>query len=393
MAKERIGILGGTFDPIHTGHLHMAGAALAQASLDRILVIPSADPPYKKCQASPADRWRMTVAACAQENGLEPCDLELRREGPTYTADTLAALREAYPKAEFTFILGADAMMALHKWDRLEEIARACSFLVLPRASRWQPAEINAERKRLAASGVRISSLDTNTLPVSSSELRESLERDELTPLLQVPVREYIEAMGLYGRERRVERAAEWIPRLFDALTPKRFAHSLSVAHTARRLARVHGEDELRAETAGLLHDCAKCFPLRDMQEICRNHRLTDDEEVLRSGALMHSLAGAVVARETYGEEDPAVLDAIAAHTTGREGMTRLDMIVYLADKIEPTRPSYPLLEQVRMTAQLSLERAMLMSMEGTIQYVQRSGKKPHGATQAAAAWLRGQIH
>ena len=185
MAKERIGILGGTFDPIHTGHLHMAGAARSQASLDRILGMPSANPPYKQCRASGEDRWRMTVAACAQEPALEPCDLELRRDGPTYTADTLAALRERFPRAEFVFILGADAMMSLHKWDRLEEIAGQCSFLVGPRTSHWQPSEINEERKRLAASGIRISSLNMHILPVSSSQLRESLMADSQTPLLQ----------------------------------------------------------------------------------------------------------------------------------------------------------------------------------------------------------------
>ena len=138
-----------------------------------------------------------------------------------------------------------------------------------------------------------------------------------------------------------------------------------------------------------MLHDCAKCLPLKEMQRICIEHQLTDDQAVLESGALMHSIAGAYLAATVYGEEDPDVLRAIACHTTGKVGMTPLDMVVYLADKIEPTRESYPTLEKVRVLAQLSLERAMLCSMEGTKDYVRKGGKPMHPQTLETIAWLK----
>ena len=105
----------------------------------------------------------------------------------------------------------------------------------------------------------------------------------------------------------------------------------------------------------------------------------------------MHGPAGAWTAQHEYGGTDPEILDAIACHTTGKPGMTPMDMAVYLADKIEPERRDYPTLERVRVLAQLSLERAMLTSMEGTRDYVRKAGKPLHPSTLDTIAWLKKQ--
>ena len=135
MAKEKIGILGGTFDPIHQGHIRMAQSAMAQASLDRVLVVPTGLPPYKTCYADSESRWQMVVAACSQDPSLQPSRVELDREGSSYSTDTLKLLRAEYPKAEFYFIIGADQFMALHEWKQAVRLFSMCSFLVCPRAS------------------------------------------------------------------------------------------------------------------------------------------------------------------------------------------------------------------------------------------------------------------
>ena len=103
----------------------------------------------------------------------------------------------------------------------------------------------------------------------------------------------------------------------------------------------------------------------------------------------MHSLVGAWVARNEYGMADPEVLDAIAYHNTGHPGMSRLAMCVCLADSIEPTRESYPQLEQIRALSELSLERALLMSLESTAAFVRSRGKYLHPRTQETIAWLK----
>ena len=184
-------------------------------------------------------------------------------------------------------------------------------------------------------------------------------------------------------------RSSRWVGMLSASLKPKRFAHSLSVAWMSRRLARIHGIDPLKAEQAGLLHDCAKHLPLDEMQRIAVEHSLTDDHELLASGALLHSVVGSWVAREDYGMTDPDVLEAISYHNTGFPGMTRLDMCVCLSDSIEPLRESYPRLEQIRALAETSLEQALLLSLEGTAEYVVSRGLYLHPRTRDTIAWLR----
>lgn len=388
MAKERIGIMGGTFDPIHEGHIQMARAAMKEAKLDRVLMIPTGNPPHKQGITPAEDRWKMLCAACAQEEGLYPDRLELDRPGVIYTIDTLSILKEKYPKADLYYIIGADTLMELCHWRDYERVLSMCTFLVCPRAWHYTPAQLTLERKRLTELGGSIIMLDMEPVDVSSTALREALQKGEPTPLLPVAVREYCGIKGLYGMARRIPQADAWMDKLFAALNRKRFAHTLCVAHTSRQLARAHGLDVRRAEIAGLLHDCAKCLPLEEMRAITRAHSLTGDESLMESGALLHSLTGAYLAAAEYGVEDPDILRAIACHTTGKPEMTRLDMAVYLADKIEPTREEYPLLNKVRLMAQLSLEKAMLLSIEGTSKYVKKGGKALHPATLETIAWL-----
>lgn len=388
MAKERIGIMGGTFNPIHTGHIRMALAAKEQAGLDRVLVVPTGNPPHKQHIAPAEDRWKMVCAACAQEEALTPSRIELDREGVIYTVDTLTLLREEYPKADFFYIIGADTLMELHTWRRSDDVLKMCTFIVAPRPWDVTPAALVEQRRALEEKGARFISLDMEPMDISSTGLRQALSDSRSAADLPVPVREYCGVKGLYGMEARIPQAAEWLDKLFEALSVKRFAHTLAVADTARHLAMLHHLDPLRTETAALLHDCAKCLPLKDMQAIAREKDLTEDESLLESGALLHSIVGAHLAKAEYGVEDPGILAAIRCHTTGQPGMTPMDMAVYLADKIEPTRAGYPLLEKVRMLAQLSLPRAMIASMEGTSKYVRKGGKALHPDTLLTLGWL-----
>lgn len=389
MGKERIGVMGGTLDPIHNGHLRMAQCALKEAALDRVLVLPSGNPPHKPHVTPGEDRWRMVCAACANLTGLEPCREELDRAGTIFTVDTLSILREKYPKAELFYLIGADTLMELKNWREYGRVLKLTRFLVCPRSSRYTMDELEMERERLKLLGGHIAWLDMAVLDVSSTQIREAIRQGLPAPQLPVPVQAYAEAAGLYGASPRIPEAHAWLEKLFTALSAKRFAHTLGVAATARHLALVHGLDAELAEAAGLLHDCAKCLPLRDMQRIARENRLTEDESLMESGALLHSLVGEHVARTEYGMENPAVLAAIRRHTTGAPGMTKMDMAVWLADAIEPTRAPYPGLTELRVMAEVSLEKAILTSMESTLAYVRKSGKSVHPATTETVSWLR----
>lgn len=389
MARERIGIMGGTFDPIHQGHIRMAQCALESMQLSRVLMLPSGNPPHKPDITPAEDRYRMVCAACAGLPGLEPCREEIDRSGVIYTVDTLSILQEKYPRAELFYLIGADTLMELHNWRRYETVLTMCTFLVCPRSWTYTPQQLTEERRRLTALGGRFLFLDMDVIDISSTEARRAIRDGEGLANLPVQVREYAQAAGLYGTPPRIPQGPEWLKMLFADLSVKRFSHTLAVADTARRLALIHGLDAVKAETAGLLHDCAKCLPLKDMQRIARENRLTEDESILASGALLHSVVGAHLARTKYGCEDEEVLGAILSHTTGRPGMSPMAMAVWLADTIEPTRAFYPLLDKVRMLAGLSLEKAMIASLEGTLEHVRKKGDAVHPATLDTLAWLR----
>ena len=389
MARERIGIMGGTFDPIHQGHIAMAQCALAQLKLDRVLMLPSGNPPHKADVTPAEDRYRMICAACAGLHGLEPCREEIDRTGIIYTVDTLSILHEKYPGAKLYYIIGADTLMELQNWRNYHKVLTLTAFAVCPRSWHYTPAQLEAEQERLTALGGRFVQLEMDVIDVSSTEVRQAIREGESTPLLPVQVRQYAMTAGLYGAAPRLPQGAKWLEQLFAALSAKRFSHTLAVADTARRLARIHGLDETRAEAAGLLHDCAKCLPLKEMQRIARQHCLTEDESLLQSGALLHSIVGTHLARTAYGCDDPEVLAAIRSHTTGRPGMSRLAMAVWLADTIEPTRAPYPLLDKVRALAEHSLEAAMTASLEGTLEHVRRKGDAVHPATLQTLDWLK----
>ena len=215
------------------------------------------------------------------------------------------------------------------------------------------------------------------------------LPETSVQPGLCPSVEEYCALAGLYGRSAYLQGASPWVCRLFDALNPHRFAHTLSVARTSVELALRFGVNPVKAEEAGLLHDCAKCYSLTDMQKVVRRHKMTDDPEFLSSPALLHSLAGACVARDVYGVQDQEILDAIAYHNTGHAGMSPLAMCVCLADFIEPNRDPFPLLEDVRRLSGTSLDQALLLSLEGVAAHVSSKGKKLHPRTLDTIAWLR----
>ena len=202
-------------------------------------------------------------------------------------------------------------------------------------------------------------------------------------------VQEYCDLKGLYGSVSRLDHAGTWISQLFETLNPHRFAHSLSVARTAVQLSSRYGENVVRAEEAGLLHDCAKCLSLPEMQKIARKHNLTDDPVFLDSSALLHSVVGSWIARRNYGMEDPEVLEAITYHNTGCAGMSRLSMCVCLADFIEPNRELFPSLEEVRRLSSVSLEKALLLSLESVADHVRTGGKILHSRTLGAIEWLK----
>ena len=144
---ERIGIFGGTFNPIHSGHVGVALKAAAGHGLDKVLVVPAARNPFKDACGADALRWTLVKYACAPHPELEPCDIELRRGGPSYTIDTVRAVKARFPEAQLFFIVGEDNISEVSHWRSADELARLVTFLPFPRT----PESSTEVRRRLAA--------------------------------------------------------------------------------------------------------------------------------------------------------------------------------------------------------------------------------------------------
>lgn len=170
--------------------------------------------------------------------------------------------------------------------------------------------------------------------------------------------------------------------KLSKELDKKRYVHTLGVAYTAVSLAMAHGDDMYDAYLAGLLHDNAKCIPTNEKRRLCKKYdiRLNDAEE--KNPDLLHAKLGAVLAKEKYDVTDNFVLNAIRYHTTGKPGMTELEKIIYIADYIEPNRKMLPDLPKVRMTAFRNLNEAMVLILQGTLQYLKEKNASIDQLTQ-----------
>ena len=204
----RIGIFGGTFNPIHTGHLMLVEEALRSGGLDRILLVPSGES-YLKDQsqiASREDRLAMAQLAAGSILGpVEVSEVETRREGPSYTADTLRELRAEYPEDELTLMIGADSLLELSRWREPEVILGLASLMVFTRGGQ-DGAELERAAEALRRErGARIRLMEAFTLTLSSSQIRGLIrEGHAFGPLVTAPVRDYIMSKGLYGwKEKR----------------------------------------------------------------------------------------------------------------------------------------------------------------------------------------------
>lgn len=388
MPKERIGVMGGSFNPIHERHVEMARAAQKEYALDRLIFLPTGNPPHKhQGLADAEDRYEMTRLAVFGLPGCSASRMELDRQGVIYTVDTLSAMQKQWPGAELYYIIGEDTLLDLPNWRKPDKVFTLCQFLVCCRTS--EELEKLPLTKKLASRGAKLHFLSLPPREISATEVRRKLAAGEEAEELSPQVHQYIRVMGLYGcKPLRADGRAVY-ERLKQSLSDKRLMHSLLVADTARKLALLHGADPDTAELAGLLHDAAKCLPLGEMQRIVREKRLLLDKETLQSGNLLHGPAGAVLAQEEYGVSDPNILSAIRCHTTGKVGMLPLDLIVYLADKIEPSRRPYPALEEARRLAQTDLAAAVRHLMESSMAYVRSQGAQPHPVTQKASEWLK----
>ncbi len=392
---QRIGIMGGTFNPIHTGHLIMAETAMENLRLDRVIFIPTNKPAYKSELAEAGHRLNMTNIACEYNPFFSVSDIDIKRGGSTYSVDTLKELKEMYPNAKLYFIIGGDSVLTLHKWKNAPKLFKMCSFAALGRQGLNTKA-IEKEIKKLGEEYKgEIIFTEAPAIDISSTKIREKIEAGKAFKyMIPQKVEEYIKEKELYGFKcESCFEVKEFKKRLEIELKPKRYIHTLGVAEEAQRLAKRYGESAFKAYIAGLLHDCAKNFSQEKTFELCKKYNVELDDMLMAQPALIHPFLGAKVAYYEYGIRDKDILNAIKYHTTARgEGMTPLEEIVYLADMIEPNRTYYDGLDKIRKLAYYDLNGAMREALLRTITFNREKGGTVYPLSQKAFDYFDGKL-
>ena len=383
----KIGVYGGTFNPPHLGHITAAKAVFHMLGLDRLLLIPAGIPPHKEMpegSATADQRLEMTRLAGEQlglGNRVQVLDMELKREGRSFTADTLAVLKEQYPEDELWLLMGTDMFLTLQAWKSPEKILSLAGIAAFGRTEYLKKTYPQARIFTLTIPDV---------VDVSSTELREKLAKGTGGELLAPAVYGYILRENLYRTNLDLKNLSleQLRPIALSYLKHKRIPHVLGTEQEAIRLAQRYGADVEKARRAALLHDCTKKLEMEEQLALCETYGMELDELEQVALKLLHSKTGAAIARDVFGVDDE-IYSAIYYHTTGRAGMTLLEKIIYLADYIEPTR-DFPDVDVLRKACYEDLEKGLLLGLEMSIEEMQRMGNPVHHATVEARDALKG---
>lgn len=382
----RLLIYGGTFNPPHLGHADALSCAAEALGADRSLVVPAGIPPHKAlAEGSPTAEERLRLCELAFPDA-DVTPMELRREGKSYTVDTLREISRENPGAELYFLVGTDMLLYMEQWHEFREIFSLCTLAALPRAD-GDLAEIERYAAYLRSTyRARIEIIPKTPLPMDSTALRAALPQRGGADRLCDAVYSEIIRCRLYGAKPDLA----WLRHKTDAfLKPTRIAHVRGCEETAARLARRWGDDPENAAEAGILHDITKKLSTDEQLRLVEKYGIVLDDADIAAPQTLHALTGAWFSREHFGVPDN-IFSAIEWHTTGRAGMTTLEKIVYLADFIEPTR-DFPGVERVRTSAFEDLDRAMIEALQMSMDVVVRRGAVPHPRSAEALRWLQTQ--
>ena len=388
---ERIGIYGGSFNPPHIGHLEAARSALRSLKLDRLLLIPAGQAPHKAAPEgtpAPAHRLEMLRIAARSLEKAEISDLEMNREGPSYTYETVEQLRKLYPDAELVLLMGTDMFLSFLTWRNPERIYQNATLGVFCRGLRKEKDAIYAKRAELEALGAKVELVDNPIIDISSTQMRRMLIFRFGRFLLPKGVWEYIRENKLYGTDRDYRGLPmEELETVAIALhDPKRVPHVLGCRDTAARLAKIWGVDPETAARAGLLHDITKALDGPLQLTLCDEYGTILDDFSMKYPKTLHALTGSLVAERIFGES-PEIVAAIRSHTTGKADMTTLEKIIYIADYMEPNR-DFPGVEKLRFLAETDLDAALKCGLEQTLEHLANQGSRVSPETRDALAWL-----
>ena len=370
---RRVGIFPGYFDPPLKCHLDVAETVMNKYALDEIIfapIIAGRDGP--KDSSGYADRVCMCIASTVGKKNMRV----MSRETPSSLLPTLKWLRKSCADARLFCLMDCSLFSGA-----MEKLAgkNACRNIVFI-CPQKNGDEIEIVRQNAMACGLDLEPLYCRSMDEAEADARHtvfSLNDPESMPAGALKI---CALKGLYIQDHYQE--------IKDGMSEHRWQHTLGVRRSAVALAEKYGGSLIKCAVAAFYHDCAKDMNPKDMRKILLDHGADSHDEILHSGAMMHGPVGAILAEEKFHVYDREVLDAIRYHTTGREEMTLTDLIVFVADAIEPNRQKYPGLDTIRTLAEIDLYAAALYALYETRDYVLERGKMFHLAGQRTIAAL-----
>ena len=381
----RIGIYGGTFSPLHTGHTSSARLFVSAAELDRLLIMPSLISPHKPTAKDddPEKRLEMLNLAFKNDEKISVSRYEIDKGGVSYTYLTL----EHFYNGEDTlcFLCGSDMFLTLDSWREPEKIFSTCEIWCMSRNGNDR-GELNAKKREYEEKfGAKCFVCNNDAVDISSTEVRRLLRRGEdAGAYLSADVYDYIKQNDLYGAKNKIIK--EYIK---EHLSEKRYVHSIGVAQTAEELGEAVGlpeADIARLIRAGLCHDISKELSIEEQFDILKEAGIEPHPDYYTVPVTLHQLSGAVLAKKIFGI-DKEVFDMIQYHCTGSPGMSLCDKILFLSDFIEPKR-EYEACKALRAemySGQITIERINKIFIDccgRQLKHIEEKGYPAHSLTR-----------
>ena len=400
----RIGIFGGTFDPIHKGHLAILDAAASGGFFERIYVVPSAIPPHKPLSSISMSTYRYEMVRIAIKNmnfsiPVILSDIEICRHQVSYTLDTVREIRRQFrTEPVIDLICGSDVVFDIRNWHRPDELLHETGlYLALRPGYGGQELydHIEEVRNRFSA---RIELFSADLIDISSVQLREKLASgSSADPYIAPEVLRWIRKNALYDpvydfqkdiRPETMQKLADYEFRLRSLISSQRLVHSLNTMKECVRLGMHFGASPDRCAIAGLLHDCTKhsksgIFAVEDLA--LTNNSYNDIIGI--PAEIEHAYTGSVYAQRYFGIEDEDVLNAIRYHTTSRPDASLIEKILFVADKIEPGR-TFHRIDEIRQITYRCLDDGLLECLRDIMRHLEETGKTIHPDTSAAFSSL-----
>ena len=364
----RIGIFGGTFNPVHKEHKNMALSAIEELSLDKLIIVPTFLSPHKTlAPASAKHRLNMLSIAFRGEKKIEISDYEINNGGTSYSYMTAEHFRSKYRDDELYFLVGGDMLNDFKTWKYPERIIAAADIAVFEREGFF--TDFSAQEKYFSENfGKSFIKLSAKGKIISSAEIRIYLSFGFIPEGIIEEVGEYIKKENVYPPDK-------YVKFLKENLTEKRLLHTANVAVCALKKAKELSLDQNKVLTAAVLHDCAKYLRPEDFKGFSMPDGVPKP--------VVHQYLGAFVAENVLGIKDEEVLDAIRYHTSGKAGMTTLSKLIFVADMVEKGR-DYEGVDALRDLYEKDFEKCFITCLKEELIHLKNKGEYIYGETLAA---------